>query len=879
MDSLETKIPAFPSWKALNITLTMPDVFKKEDSVTRLVSIIKSDAFENSFVYEKDSSLSYCLYQEIADMYNSFTIWILGRFFHAMGNEKLYKMHDTFIDVQKYILLQLSKMQPIIFRDLIIDYGFALEKLIEYTKENNGQVLVLDVLKPSQHKEFEGKIDLSPVFINISTYNTCFCLINNLTMLLQHIIPNYIIFSSFDDKVIHIFNLLSFLLSKGPINLKLHILKLYGKVIHLLKIHKHLSRKAENTLETFYCYFECIVFETYRGKIVLNDNQYSSLESILMDVYSNFAFIKNGNNKAKKLTQFLFENLYKTTCRFVPSDELITKLIPFIQYLDMKFENEQQLEDFAREHIETLNYFKILILKKKVKSDILKYYLLHSQRQIQVYSRNVSKTWNIFSEIFSRKSEQLKCSMKKYFEYFNKISVMLYEITLEIRNYLAQNNLLLDITLIFFDEASLFFSTIMNLCTCLENELEIGVQKSYSKFLINLMLLSNSQNLDIIFTIIAYPLLKPDVYTNDEQMPCRCIGWEDSFGFQKAIHALYAKLNNVKVCKSKAVKSISYFLEASSSGLLQNLNKTHIDSIQCIFLKIYRCIMKETRMKNEQLELSKIIPHIISIFSRKEACINEIFMSNLNGGPNELLSITMALSQHVLCTTYSDYIKKVQLNQDERLSITILCKKCDLDVINCEEKLAKINMLNTENLFNSCFTLINFCRNQVDPTSLSDNMLRNILDILSREDNIIKISALEILPNLANHVEKFNSIESTIIWLNILSDKNTNVRRVFSVVIPRVLKNIQENSSLSEQDKKERFGMVLEKLMQLTKRSLQFSDFELQDSLLLAIKYIIDLNSEYTVLPQFKMILYFVMVPTSRNSLIAIERLYYLAEY
>lgn len=88
----------------------------------------------------------------------------------------------------------------------------------------------------------------------------------------------------------------------------------------------------------------------------------------------------------------------------------------------------------------------------------------------------------------------------------------------------------------------------------------------------------------------------------------------------------------------------------------------------------------------------------------------------------------------------------------------------------------------------------------------------------------------------------------------------------------------QENTSVPENDKKEYIDEVLKTILELTKKSIKYSKFELQDTLLTTIRSIIELKYKNTVLPLFQIILYFIMVPTSKYIPIAINRLYYLAE-
>lgn len=65
--------------------------------------------------------------------------------------------------------------------------------------------------------------------------------------------------------------------------------------------------------------------------------------------------------------------------------------------------------------------------------------------------------------------------------------------------------------------------------------------------------------------------------------------------------------------------------------------------------------------------------------------------------------------------------------------------------------------------------------------------------------------------------------------------------------------------------------------MDLTKKSLKFSDYNLQYSLLNTIEEITQIQTETVVLELMKILLYFIMIPTSKYSLIAVNKCFTIA--
>lgn len=83
---------------------------------------------------------------------------------------------------------------------------------------------------------------------------------------------------------------------------------------------------------------------------------------------------------------------------------------------------------------------------------------------------------------------------------------------------------------------------------------------------------------------------------------------------------------------------------------------------------------------------------------------------------------------------------------------------------------------------------------------------------------------------------------------------------------------------LSTKIKNEIIRAIFQTLLNDTKRSLKYSDFELQNSLLSVIEEIIQSKCENLHLDIIKILLYFVMVPTSKYSLTAVNKCFKLAK-
>lgn len=87
----------------------------------------------------------------------------------------------------------------------------------------------------------------------------------------------------------------------------------------------------------------------------------------------------------------------------------------------------------------------------------------------------------------------------------------------------------------------------------------------------------------------------------------------------------------------------------------------------------------------------------------------------------------------------------------------------------------------------------------------------------------------------------------------------------------------QNNSSISSAIKQENLEIVLKTVVELSKKSLKVSNYNVQYDLLNIIDELTRIPSEIIVIEMMKILLYFIMIPTSKYSLIAINKCFNLA--
>lgn len=85
------------------------------------------------------------------------------------------------------------------------------------------------------------------------------------------------------------------------------------------------------------------------------------------------------------------------------------------------------------------------------------------------------------------------------------------------------------------------------------------------------------------------------------------------------------------------------------------------------------------------------------------------------------------------------------------------------------------------------------------------------------------------------------------------------------------------NNNVPLEVKKENQDIVFKTILNLTKKCLKYSDYNLQYSIIDIIDEITRIQSEAIILEMMKILIYFIMIPTSKYSLIAVNKCFTIA--
>ncbi|KAJ8938742.1 hypothetical protein NQ318_016037 [Aromia moschata] len=835
MSTIVENIAAFSTWKMFNDTVPM--LIKddcSETSIKRLANIIQKKEFSHIFIFCKEPGMEFEQYQAIEARYKAVTTWLLGHFFYLLGHERFSKVHDIVVDTQLCILDRFSKTQLYIYRQLANEYLKAFELLIEYRKKPPCR-LILKVFVPENFEDLNAKLDLSQAYIEISSKEKCVLVIEN-----------------FDDNTYKTLDNLLYLLAEEDVQLKLDVIEIFLDIFNKSR-HNFNDYNLEITRNwtIFLSLFEQFFYNVYNSQIHIGDkiHRFETLLTSYLDLHCD---LKSDN----RVNTYIFKkSLNKCDTDLMPSETVILAALRDVRktpHCDDSTLIEATVNGFGV----SFYYFQHNILKEIRESKVEPRDMLN----VKAYNSNTSRTWHI---MYRRIIENLK-------EFFNHITNMLLQI--------KWDHIGIPSKLTFFEEKELIVCFVSKFQSHVSNCGSTITPEKYLKFFLNLMITSNSRNIDIIFHIIAYPLLIPWCYKSDNQFPDGFIAEGALSEVKMATRSFYSFLATQDVDKRTSFQLVDEFFTVISSGLL-NLNGSQKEQIETLYLKICGNILSS---KDQDLLPWVIgtLPHVLTLFEGAEDIITGLLKSIFTIQNTLVQEKLTSILPDTICCLSSDFVKVLDWDDARnKLNVDILCEKC----CSHEKKAKTAEILDSR--YGEGAVGINFGKLRVDLSAIMF-VLKHVLVFIANGTADLKISSLKVLPVFSSHVSQFHSTAAAKIWIELAGDHNKNVRKEFSKVIGLTIKYGQNDwnglkskeKDVSSDTKSEILNLVFTTLLTLTKKSLQFTDVELQDTLLSTIEDVSRIKNEQITLELLKLLIYFVMVPTSRQSLIAVNACFEMAK-
>ncbi|XP_057666885.1 serine/threonine-protein kinase ATR-like [Diorhabda carinulata] len=863
MSSLEEKIPAFSMWKMFNDTV--PVIIKAEcweASIRKLASIIQSKEYSNIlFIYNKEYNVTNEQYQEIQEKYKAFTVWLLGQFFYLLGNEKFSKVHDIIVDIQLSILDQLFNTQLDVFKELSKEYKKVLKLLVDYYKTAN-QKLVLQVFIPGNLEELNQELNLNPVFMEIQSPSKCTLILQKLLKFIEYMLTKNFTSCGFDEYTFSMLDHLLFLLSNSSEELQLEIADVFIELsTKNTDSINHPEIKSKFLL--FSSLFEKFVYRTFNSREI-NKKNTTKCEQCLLKYLSSSEKTRHLFTNIPHITAFLFNITLNSRKGFAPSEEL--------QIIAAKYVGNELKDNSIDYRLENLDFSNVAIIFSfydQIYNDIGA--IEGPCENLKIYSEDISKIWSRIYKIIINELAQKKCgedcNISRFLHFFKSLSKMLVQINL---NLIKSRNH--PISFSYFDEIELMVNFIRKYLNHASN-----CQKSNTTFedalhfFIAFISVTNSKNIHIIFNIIGFPILKTFVYKSENQFPINVIAEEKTIGDIKMIvRSFYRYLWTQNISRSISLKALNKLFLLISSKLITP-KQSSVREIENLYMKICKLEFQSKNLDNMLLVIESI-PHILTIFEDTDRILSQIINPAILLQISKVLESTLYTLHNVLCAVSLDFLKIVYWDDDRNcLQSTICCKKCTLQT----------NSDYVDDLIYQKFgqnaVAVKYNKIQVEHHMISSN-LKHVLNSISKPCLDLKMAALGTLPSFSSHLLQFHSVDVTQIWVQLAADPNKEVRDKFTQVIEPIVTFCYDNPVLSEDIKSHIIRVIFSEMLDFTERSLKESNFDLQETLLCTLEAIGKVNSGCVWLETLKLFIHFIMTPTSKYNLDAVDRCFKLAE-
>ncbi|XP_063916724.1 serine/threonine-protein kinase ATR-like isoform X2 [Zophobas morio] len=830
--SILEEIPAFSIWETFHQTIpALMSTKTSERSAEHLAKIIKSGDFTNIFVYSRDPSMSFEAYQTVANKYKSFTTWFLGQFFYLLSCKGLSKSHGVYVDIQLCVLEQLSHTQLNVYDELAKEYSKAFNNVTRFIKCGD-ESLTLEVFIPVKFHDVCEKLNLDPISVEITKDYESFLL--NFLKIINYIVNHNFDFRCFDADTRRNLDNLLFLISECRCVVKIEILKIYVEMVKKIDCNVDTDVLILRKVDLFAQYFEQIVYNMYNKRFAPTPKDVEVFEILLLE----FLEMNTDKERFMKISEFLLITRFEK-----PPTQ---KVLNFCKKKrDRPLYSPEDFDSYIRNALTGYDTSALCGLRQYIISDINTFRATREGvHELKLYNFSSGKWKTVYFMIIQAIDNTNcvnNCKILSFVEFMIELTALLIEIRIEFNSF----------KIVFIEENVVFvkiFSLLNRHFADCTNNIDFT---AIFNLLLNLSFCSSK--LTTFFDCFAYPFTSS--LTDNGY-----VASDDYRQYMKELSDFCHNSSRFLTQKELAFEYLNKLLEGASSGLF---DLPPIHDMEITYMKI-------AKQSKSQLAITNL-PHLLTVFNNSDRIISEILNPALASSDEATLRDVTKVLPQIICVASSDFIKLVQIDPDLRkLKVEILCDKCHLEIQpKSSDKHKKIDELRRKHT-NSLAT--SFTKVDVDLSALTSSILKSVLKFLTLDDTELKVVALEALPYCSSHILKFYSGTVANIWVEKCGDSDESVRRKCGEVSAKIVTLSQQNKVLSNSTKNEIVDTLFDALMKQTKKSLQESDFKLQETILDTILQLSGVKCDNTVLPIIKILIYLIMVPTSKHSLVAVNR-------
>lgn len=599
---------AFPTWKMLDElvdSLLKPGAIDR-NAIQTLANMVMSKEFSRTFIYNKEAGINFQAYEDIVDKYRSFTTWLLGQFFYFLSCDD----DELIVNAQLSIIDQLSRTQVHIYASLAREYCKAILILCDFLK-NADKPIKLNVFEPKKNEELSKKLSLKRATIELTSEKICLNLIKKILRIVKFVLVESISFYSVDISTFEVLDNLLFLLCRGQF--ECIIFEIFIDLLQRLNCNIHdWNSQILLKFKSFFSFFEQFVYEYYNNQNPKNvDNV--KFEDLLFNYLEACDSLKAdiGQNNARISVFLLKHSLTNNNSEesYMPPRK--------VQIVCIKHFTENVSDiDSVRNNVVTIISHNdpviFCLLKSHIFNDICMYFETHSHTTtLDVVE--TSETWKLFCYTLNSMWGELKCDqnicqMQKRIEFCLEMFSALLDLKIKFSRHYKNSNCIL----YFFNGNIVIPKVLSNIAKHYKSCRNLINPVNGLELLVKHLCISECKNIDIVFHLISCPILVGLYYKSNATLPNNYIGnIEDKAQLKSDISSLYNCFGEDKRLKNiDIMRLLNEFFNWFSSGLVKNLNRTHIDQIEVLHLKI----LKHLRSSEDSSVLCQVTFSLCNVF-------------------------------------------------------------------------------------------------------------------------------------------------------------------------------------------------------------------------------------------------------------------------
>ncbi|KAB0793869.1 hypothetical protein PPYR_13489 [Photinus pyralis] len=810
-------IDAFPMWEVFNkqIIPALLDMAFSDATLQRLTSVIKTTEFLKIIAYTRDPSTSWEEYQKKTLQYKAFTIWLLERCFYLLTCDNFAKIHDLVFNVHIRILHYISISQPDLYTELCGEYFSCLTQL-NRMHCNDSKKIRLEIFMPIEIPELKDKLDFSAVPIEVSSKTMCSKIQMRVLKLLSNMLLN-IKSSNLHEVIYDNFDCLEFVLSECSMDLKLSAIDVYVTALNCANPSRLTSGNVPLRYSNFVSFLENIVCNVYNKTTIISQGEMQCLESLLIVIFSS---PKHFNNCMEKLYHFA---LY-INAKAVSKD---------LQFTSLSYVRRNQLpsSDNVKEYINRVVNCKEYEYFKFVKEQIQR------EKGIELWKTTWYKLYfsmfpclpsaryanDMVDKTNDCKFLDLLTTAQKFVKLTNELKVEDYE-------HKSWPSVL-----------DLFRITYNHFSTCNKiDSLEILMRK----FITDVYCVGS---FDLIFNAFSFPFTnKGTELLKYEWKPGSFWTCKSSRTLQMALTFLCTLVCN---CSSRHTLRYTKSTEQIRHDYFRIIKSHWRDVVPMLPNEVVRNVLRYPTM-----------------FNGRDEWITDVLVPALETLSPQLLPIAIEVGGEIICQSSSQFVHFISSVNDETV-FEVCCLSCRKEYYNVNEKYELETILEKSAKSQMAYAVSKPVHGNCETVF---RLLKHILKHCASNDSNVKISIIKTMHSFT-HLLPFYDVSGMSCWFKFADDRDVMVRREFSKVVKVIFVAISESKVISNEDKNEMFKTCFLELQKYSEQSVHKSNYELQETLLTTISELSKLSLPITTRYVSQILLYFIMYPTSKHYLIALN--------